>query len=990
MKLLQKCRKLGICGGILTTLLLAGRARAAVPPPASEFDASLDPDGRVLAISVPGLISIRGAFAATVEIGGAIHGLSSEGGAAQISSEALKVPTPYGEAAFRSVVVRHEEERIDLHFRFGRVAGVPGVVLQSGIRNAGDVPVRLIGLTPLVMDGASNTGRTGRAANRLKTAGLPKDWLITGLFGSAEPTALDDVMGPVEILEAGGIYRADGQGVLFGPVGPPTAYVAARFVPALDSSVMFSLSCDMSGAQVDPGETRWGQQIALLMEPPRPAIARWADWVGRTHGARTSKGALSGWNNWNFRVGKTIEKEVQRVMEAVESSGGRLRPAVVQFDESVQPGVIALDAPWTHDLAKRVNASGARFGVRLDFDQGPRLPAPWDPTGMAGVTGTVGRAVRNGFTYLKINCPPVPERVAGEKRTAFEIYRDDWAAIRRAAGEETYILYYSKTGANRAVVGSVDACRTGVDANRQSLRAAMNCVLRSYPLQDRWFAVDNDVYYTAGEIEGMCSVVGGWSVTKTWLSMVGLSCGTAITSDPWYWGAFEPFWRNVEVLTPPARERTEVIGLCTQRDWFGLVGNVQRPWRDSSVILLWNAWAKRVEPVPLSFDEVGIDRARRYAVWSFWDNIYLGVAKGSWRTPALTRTESKLLCFTDLDRSPDKPVVIGSNLHIYCGAAELKNVTASRRAMEIALTDAGARDGDLFVYSRWQPVLKRAVGCTVMGIGKAGENVWRISLAGRRHGEAQRVELALLLPVARQWWFWLLVVTAVGGLALAAWRHVAELRHERVHALERERARIARDIHDDLGANLAEIAMLSELAQDDLPPDAPARSRLNDIFARAEYNVRLLGEIVWAINPANDTLENFAGYLCKFTQDYLSLAGVRCRLDVPESLPALPLSSSQRHNLFLAAKEAVHNAVKHGQPSEIVLRIAADRQLTVTIEDNGRGYDEADASVRTDRGSAHMSSRMEQIGGTFVRSSHVGRGTVVTFTLPLANHGVRT
>ena len=711
-------------------------------------------------------------------------------------------------------------------------------------------------------------------------------------------------------------------------------------------------------------------------------MARWAEWVGTTHGARTSKGALSGWNSWNFRTHKTTDSELLKVAEAVQRSAGRLRPEVIQIDDVVEPARAALDAPWRELVASRVGETGARFGLRLNFERNP--PAE-DAAGLAAITATIRRAEQRGFTYLKISYPRAVERAPDEKRTAFEIYRDDWAAIRRAAGEDTYLLYAGGGDVpDRATVGSVDASRIASDASRQELRKVIAESLPSLALQGRWFAVDPDVFYMAGEIEKMCSVEGGEPVMRTWLSIVGLSCGAAVTSEPFYWKAFDPYWRNMEVLSPPARERTEVLHLFTMPAWSALVGHIRRDWGDSTVVLLFNCFSSGGYVVPTHFDfvQAGLNPERHYAVWSFWDNEFLGIAHGKWVTPVLPNGHSKHLVFTEVDRTPNRPVLIGSNLHIYCGAAEIKQVASSRDAMRIELTDAGARAGDLFVYSHWPLVFKSAVGCAVSDVVNVGENVWRISLADRQREMPQRVELAILLPVTRHAWFWLLITTAVISLLFAAWRYMAGLRLKREQVLDRERARIARDLHDDLGANLAEIAMISELAQDELAAKDPSRVHFSDIFSRIETNVRRLGEIVWATNPANDTLEQFAGYLCKFTQDYLALAQIRCRLDLPETLPSVPLNSVQRHNLFLAAKEAVHNAVQHGAPSEITLRIATHNgHLRVVIEDNGCGFDSALPPAHV-RGSANMRERLEQIGGTFTRHSTLGQGTTVTLSAP--------
>src|ERR1043165_2576281 len=127
-------------------------------------------------------------------------------------------------------------------------------------------------------------------------------------------------------------------------------------------------------------------------------------------------------------------------------------------------------------------------------------------------------------------------------------------------------------------------------------------------------------------------------------------------------------------------------------------------------------------------------------------------------------------------------------------------------------------------------------------------------------------------------------------------------RLERQRAVEQERTRIARDIHDDIGASLTQMALLSERAQADLAQPGLARVHLDQIFTTAHGLARQLDEIVWAINPTHDTLEEFAAFLCKFAQDYLGAASLRCRLDVPETLPARKLSSAARHALFLCTK----------------------------------------------------------------------------------------
>jgi len=242
----------------------------------------------------------------------------------------------------------------------------------------------------------------------------------------------------------------------------------------------------------------------------------------------------------------------------------------------------------------------------------------------------------------------------------------------------------------------------------------------------------------------------------------------------------------------------------------------------------------------------------------------------------------------------------------------------------------------------------------------------------------------------------LTVLTAAGvgsGLFVRrrARKRLRELERQQARelAVETERARIARDIHDDLGATLTQIAMLSESAQTEAEAASSLKPKLMDIFGRARNATRELDEIVWAIDPGNDTLEQVVIYLCQFAEDYLKLAGIHFRLDAPDVLPPGLLSSAQRHNLFLAAREALQNVVKHARATEVWLRIKLEgSQLHLLVEDNGQGC--GLAATGTGHGSANMRERMASIGGQFDRRERPGGGTVVEFILPLPGGSPRS
>ena len=254
------------------------------------------------------------------------------------------------------------------------------------------------------------------------------------------------------------------------------------------------------------------------------------------------------------------------------------------------------------------------------------------------------------------------------------------------------------------------------------------------------------------------------------------------------------------------------------------------------------------------------------------------------------------------------------------------------------------------------------------------------------------ISLAVIVqpPFWRTWWFY--GATALSLFALVAGivhylstqklqRQLAILKQQ--EALEKERSRIARDIHDQVGASLTQVALLGELVETDkdLPDEVQAHAQQISLTARE--TTRALDEIVWTVNPSNDTLEGLINYICKHAQEFLAIAGLRYRLEVPEGLPATPISPEVRHNVFLASKEAVTNIVRHAKATSAWVRLRLEAtSFTLEIEDNGCGLADPDApSVRN--GLRNMRKRMEDIGGTFSLTRGAEGGALVRLVVPI-------
>ncbi len=233
-------------------------------------------------------------------------------------------------------------------------------------------------------------------------------------------------------------------------------------------------------------------------------------------------------------------------------------------------------------------------------------------------------------------------------------------------------------------------------------------------------------------------------------------------------------------------------------------------------------------------------------------------------------------------------------------------------------------------------------------------------------------------------WFRILASLVAGGLvAGAVWYSVTRRLRRKLEqlaqqqAVERERARIAKDIHDDLGANLTLIARLGHLARQEKTVD-----RIEKMESTARQAVKSLDEIVWAVNPRNDTLAHLVDYSGQFATDYLYSVGVRCLLDVSEQTPPREVPSNVRHNIFLVIKESLQNIVKHSRATEVWLRInPTNSDLRIVIEDNGCGFEPASDNAQGD-GLRNMRQRMNELGGRCLIQRRAGGGTEIIIEMP--------
>lgn len=206
---------------------------------------------------------------------------------------------------------------------------------------------------------------------------------------------------------------------------------------------------------------------------------------------------------------------------------------------------------------------------------------------------------------------------------------------------------------------------------------------------------------------------------------------------------------------------------------------------------------------------------------------------------------------------------------------------------------------------------------------------------------------------------------------------------EQERALERERSRIAQDLHDDLGSSLTRISLLSDLAKADKDDPTQVEVHMDKISQSAAQSVRALEEIVWAVRPSGDSLQSLVEYIAHFANELFEGDGTRCRLDLPHDLPARPLPPEVRHNIFLVVKEALANVLKHASAKEVRVQArATGNSLEILVQDDGQGFAlEARPLEEGRHGLGNMRRRAEALGGMLTLQSAPGKGTTIRLVM---------
>ena len=319
------------------------------------------------------------------------------------------------------------------------------------------------------------------------------------------------------------------------------------------------------------------------------------------------------------------------------------------------------------------------------------------------------------------------------------------------------------------------------------------------------------------------------------------------------------------------------------------------------------------------------------------------------------------------------------------GARSLRvDLSAEKNQFEIEYAGIDLRSGGSLRYeyrlvgvdAGWsQPVDHMSVNYASLPAGRLHFEVRSVTADGQLGPTLSGFDLSVEAPLWRRWWFLALALT----LAAAGARAFFNYRVRQLLAMERLRTRIATDLHDDIGASLTQISILSELAR-----RGASRDALADVAGIARELVEDMSDIVWAVNPRHDRFEALAHRMRRFASD--TLGDIELEFDATSLPPEFSVPLEYRRPLYLVFKEAAHNVARHSAATRAAIRIELDhRSLKLTVEDNGRGFDVT--APREGEGLNSIQRRMKDVGGRAEWESKPGCGARFTATLPLRRHG---
>ena len=563
------------------------------------------------------------------------------------------------------------------------------------------------------------------------------------------------------------------QGLTVAATGKPQAFVRLNFYSGEKNQLHFGAFAEMNGIILQPGQYREAQEIAIIVLPYQEAMQLAMRWIASTHGARNARKPVTGWCSWYSINNKVNADHVIKVAETATREG--IKFDYIQIDDGWQKIV----GEWQRNekfadgwepIFEKIRESGAQPGIWLAplavhektdlIKQHPEWfqhDADGDFAGSGEMWGPVNRwldptqpgaqeFIRNlideckaaGFRYFKtdFNCLDERARFHNPTLTRLQVFRQLYKVFRDAMGEESYLLACS--GFTRGVMGYADAYRVGPDSNPDWYKAHYCCIseclkaMCSSAHANRILGSnDPDVTYlrTLGNLSEE-----EW---RTWHSFVGILGGFTMISELINQPEQFERLRMLEIVTPPGPEPGLPLngGNDTDRKLLGFLA--KRPWGNAATVAVYNPDACDHD-IDVKLSLTGIEDVPAYHVFSFWDEAVEKCTGDCFTARKLSPHGCKVLRITP---AAAEPTVIGSTLHIGCGAAELTDFMVTDNTIRLVLSDAGAREGSIWLYSREILSLQSTNGLEAATLAAQCNDLWKLEVRKRQKSQPQYITL---------------------------------------------------------------------------------------------------------------------------------------------------------------------------------------------------------------------------------------------------------
>jgi two-component sensor histidine kinase len=309
-------------------------------------------------------------------------------------------------------------------------------------------------------------------------------------------------------------------------------------------------------------------------------------------------------------------------------------------------------------------------------------------------------------------------------------------------------------------------------------------------------------------------------------------------------------------------------------------------------------------------------------------------------------------------------------------------LNSDERQVTVDFVGLGAALGEKLKYeyrfagSEWTPTAQRTVNFANLSSGDYQFEIRAVTADRIYSLEPARLALQIAAPVWQRWWF----IASLLALIVTGIYLFYKFRVVRVLQMERMRMRIATDLHDDIGANLTRISLLSEVARQ--KSTNGSGDLLSSIANIARESVASMNDIVWAISPDHDSLLDLTRRMRLHAEDVFELRDIDLEFNAPASETDLKLSVGMRRDVLMIFKEAVNNAARHSLCTLVKIDFRVENSLLyLRVEDNGRGFETVEES--DGQGLRSMMRRSRSLSGDLNIQSKPGHGTIIEFKAKL-------